>query len=280
MPLQWCHNERNWVSNHRGVSIVCSIVGSGEDLRKHQSSASLAIVGGISEFPTQKASSVENVSIWWRHHGVLNIYSQHLYYNFLKRSVCILTSISLMYTYIPCNPFDSVISNTLRPKRNRRHFADAIFKSIFLNENVWSSIKISLKFVPKGLINKIPALVQIMAGPRPGDKPLSEAMMVRLQMHICITWPWLDYWCIYASLGLNESIKLRLLSHLRVLSLFCPACRTFLIATRFWVVVICPIIKCLTVLEFSFILFDLCLFITIFNFILNYVPIVTFWIFT
>ena len=45
-------------------------------------------------------------------------------------------------------------------------------------------------------------------------------------------------------------------------------------------VVICPIIKCLTVLEFSFILFDLCLFITIFNFILNYVPIVTFWIFT
>ena len=54
---------------------------------------------------------------------------------------------------------------------------------------------------------------------------------------------------------------------------YCPA-------TRFlWVVVICPIIKCLTVLEFSFILYDLCLFITIFNFILNYVPIVTFWIF-
>ena len=61
---------------------------------------------------------------------------------------------------------------------------------------------------------------------------------------------------------------------------YCPACRTTLIATRFWVVMICPIIKCLTVLEFSFILFDLCLFITIFNFILNNVPIVTFWIFT
>ena len=60
----------------------------------------------------------------------------------------------------------------------------------------------------------------------------------------------------------------------------CPASRTTLVATRFWVVMICPIIKCLTVLEFSFILFDLCLFITIFNFILNYVPIVTFWIFT
>ena len=33
-------------------------------------------------------------------------------------------------------------------------------------------------------------------------------------------------------------------------------------------------------LEFSFILFDVCLFITIFNFILNYVPIVAFWILT
>ena len=64
------------------------------------------------------------------------------------------------------------------------------------------------------------------------------------------------------------------------LSCDCPACRTSLIATRFWVVMICPIIKCLIVLKFSFILFDLCLFITIFNFILNYVPIVTFWIFT
>ena len=37
----------------------------------------------------------------------------------------------------------------------------------------------------------------------------------------------------------------------------CPACRTTLIATRFWVVMICPIIKCLTVLRvfFSFVWF-------------------------
>ena len=59
----------------------------------------------------------------------------------------------------------------------------------------------------------------------------------------------------------------------------CPACRTTLIATRFRttliatrfrVAVICPIIQ----------VFDLCLWITFFNFIMNYVPIVTFWIFT
>ena len=41
-----------------------------------------------------------------------------------------------------------------------------------------------------------------------------------------------------------------------------------------------PLFRCLTALEFSFILFDLCLLITFFNFIMNYVPTVTFWIFT
>ena len=40
-----------------------------------------------------------------------------------------------------------------------------------------------------GPINNIPALVQIMAWRRPGDKPLSEPMMVRLLTHICVTWP-------------------------------------------------------------------------------------------
>ena len=61
--------------------------------------------------------------------------------------------------------------NTLRPRQNGCHFADDIFKCIFLNENVSIAIKISLKFVPKGPINNIPALVQIMAWHRPGDKP-------------------------------------------------------------------------------------------------------------
>ena len=79
--------------------------------------------------------------------------------------------------------------NTLRPRQNGRHFADDIFKCIFLNENVWIPIKISLKFVPKGPINSIPALVQIMAWCRPGDKPLSESMMVSLPTHICVTRP-------------------------------------------------------------------------------------------
>ena len=79
--------------------------------------------------------------------------------------------------------------NTLRPRQNGRHFPDDIFKCIFLNENVWIPVKISLKYVTKGPINNIPALVQIMAWRRSGDKPLSEPMMVGLPTHICVTRP-------------------------------------------------------------------------------------------
>ena len=82
-----------------------------------------------------------------------------------------------------------IFVNTLRPRQHGRHFADDTFKRIFLNENVIISIKISLKFVPDGPINNIPALVQIMAWRRLGDKPLSEPMMVLLLTHICVTRP-------------------------------------------------------------------------------------------
>ena len=88
-----------------------------------------------------------------------------------------------MLSYQYRNP----IINTLRPRQNGRHFPDDIFKCIFLDENAWISITISLKFVPKGPINKIPKLVQIMAWRRSGDKPLSETMMVSLLTHICVT---------------------------------------------------------------------------------------------
>ena len=78
---------------------------------------------------------------------------------------------------------------TLRPRQNGRHFADDMFKCIFLNENVWIPIEISLKLVPEGSIGNNPALFQIMAWRRPGDKPLSEPMMVSSLTHICVTLP-------------------------------------------------------------------------------------------
>ena len=62
----------------------------------------------------------------------------------------------------------------------------AIFKCISFNGNVWISIKISPKFVPKGWINNIPALVQILTWCWWVDKQLSAPMMVT---HICVTLP-------------------------------------------------------------------------------------------
>ena len=61
------------------------------------------------------------------------------------------------------------------------------FQIIFLKESVWISIEISLKSVPKGTIDNFPSLVQIMNWRRPGDKPLSEAMMISLLTHLCVT---------------------------------------------------------------------------------------------
>ena len=57
--------------------------------------------------------------------------------------------------------------------------ADDNFKCIFLNENYRILIQISLNFVPKGPINNIPALVQIIAWRRTGDKPLPELMVTQ-----------------------------------------------------------------------------------------------------
>ena len=54
-----------------GGSIVCSTVCSGADQSKHQSSASLTFVRGIHWFHSQRVSNAENVSIWWRHHGLI-----------------------------------------------------------------------------------------------------------------------------------------------------------------------------------------------------------------
>ena len=82
--------------------------------------------------------------------------------------------------------------NTLRPRKYGCHFGDNSFKCMFLNENAWLSIEISLKFVSNVPTNNIPALVQIMASRWPGNRLLSEPVMVRLPTNI------------YASLGLDE----------------------------------------------------------------------------
>ena len=66
------------------------------------------------------------------------------------------------------------------------------FSNAFSWMKIWILIKISLKFVPKGPIDNIPALVKKLAWCWPGDK--------------VIVWTSDDIinWCIYTSLSLNE----------------------------------------------------------------------------
>ena len=45
----------------------------------------------------------------------------------------------------------------------------------------WTGIEITLTFVPKGLINNNPALDQIMAWRRPGNRSLSETIIASSQ---------------------------------------------------------------------------------------------------
>ena len=51
------------------------------------------------------------------------------------------------------------------------------FKCIFLNENDRILIQISLKYVSMSPVENKPALVQVMAWSRTGNKPLPEPML-------------------------------------------------------------------------------------------------------
>ena len=92
---------------------------------------------------------------------------------------------------------DLVCINTLRPRQYGR-----LFQTTFSNAFSWMKMyKFRLRFhwnlFPKGPINHIPTLVQIMAWRRPGDKLLSESMMVSLLAHICVTRPqWVKLDCM------------------------------------------------------------------------------------
>ena len=101
-----------------------------------------------------------------------------------------------------------VTINTLRPRQNGCHFSKELFTYIFLTENVWISIRISLKFVPKVPIDNKPALVQIMIWHWTGEKPLSNYQTndgpISL-MHVCVTLPQWVIWPLYLSLGQSHN---------------------------------------------------------------------------
>ena len=124
-------------------------------------------------------------------------------------------------------------SNSIMPHYHiMGHFPDDIFKQIFLDDSVYISIKITLKFVPKGAINNTAALVQTMAWCWPVNKPLSEPMMLSLLMHICITQPqWVNV--IPVALPL---VKMVIYSQMLKLILFHVWCNSYITSgTLFYV---------------------------------------------
>ena len=62
-PLQWRHNERDDVSNHR--LLVCFF----SRFFRLTSKTTLCYWPVTDGFPSQKASNAETVPIWWRYHG-------------------------------------------------------------------------------------------------------------------------------------------------------------------------------------------------------------------
>ena len=79
--LQWCHNECNGVSNHWHLDCVLNHL-----FRRRSKKTSKLWVNGLCEgnppvtggFPSQRATNMEKVSIWWHHHE---------WHNSFKRSI-------------------------------------------------------------------------------------------------------------------------------------------------------------------------------------------------
>ena len=93
------------------------------------------------------------------------------------------------------------------PKTHITHWGrdkiNAISQTTFSNAFSWMKmyefhLRFDRIFFPKVPINNIPAMVQIMAWRRSGDKPLFEPMMFNLLTHICVTRPqWVNGWQKY-----------------------------------------------------------------------------------
>ena len=78
--LLWCHNGCDSVSNHQPHDCLLNRLFG----RWSKKTSKLRVTGlcarnspETGEFPAQMTSNAENVSIWWRHHGLIHISTCH-----------------------------------------------------------------------------------------------------------------------------------------------------------------------------------------------------------
>ena len=130
--LQWRHNERNNVSNCRGLD--CYLNRFFRRRSKKTSKPRVTSLCGVNPsltggFPSKRASNAENVSIWWHHHDW------------------------------------KLISGISKLEKNGGQFTCDLFRRIFFREgNLWIFIHISIKLVLIWPITNQSALVQLMIG--------------------------------------------------------------------------------------------------------------------
>ena len=80
--IQWRDNERDGISNHRHLDCLFNLLSRCRS-KKTSKFRVIGLCEGnapvTGEFPSQRASNAENVSIWWRHHGILelNLFSEY-----------------------------------------------------------------------------------------------------------------------------------------------------------------------------------------------------------
>ena len=75
--LQWRHNERDGVPNQQPYDCLLNRLFRPRSKKTPKLRVTDLCEGnspGTGEFPTQRASNAENVSIWWRHHEVFILF--------------------------------------------------------------------------------------------------------------------------------------------------------------------------------------------------------------
>ena len=136
------------------LTIVYLIAYSGTDQRRYQSCVSLAFMRGIHRWPvnsphkwpaTRKSFHLMTSS-WTAVAGEARVASgTNTRCGAQTDTDQVTYPLAVHYSTLPTRLTGG---NTLNTRRNGRHFADSTFKCVFLNENSWTSIQISLKFVP------------------------------------------------------------------------------------------------------------------------------------
>ena len=174
------------------LTIVYSTVYSVADQSKHQSSASLAFVWGIHRGPvnsphkwpvTRKMLPFDDVIMVIENHSTWHEIVRIGWDMFVPGRCCSLLTHEIKYVHRTIIFFYLCIL--------RMYCKMDVLEWNFMNFD-WNF----MAFVPCGPFNNIPALVQIMAWHRPGDKPLSKPMLVSLLTPICVTRPqWVNCWC-------------------------------------------------------------------------------------